>query len=165
MSEKTDKSSKKEITISPETLAISSKLLPHLKLVDGAVAPIPAEAIIETLPEDVTAEMYQKVESHRNQFFAGASHAMIEFSSAEMAKDKSITSLEASFPMFGRDHFDVNVDRKRQFTVGDKPPVTQWCVLDAAYVVHGARTKVGELSKVKAYGRDIGEKILAVLAD
>ena len=82
-----------------------------------------------------------------------------------MAKDKSLTSLEISIPMVGRDHYDLNVDRRREFTVGDKPPVVQHCVLDAAYVVHGARTKVGELSKVKAYGRELGESLLATLAD
>lgn len=156
-------SSEKTSKISETNLKLSETIKSGIKITKDHTVEIDPEAYIKTLPENLSKEIVEQVNQHNSNFFAASSHAFGHTAVDHMAKHKDVEVLSASFPLLGKDTWNVGVDRKKTFPNPANPdqPIESYGVISCKLEINEARLKVGQLKQVKL---ELGEAALKALA-
>lgn len=138
----------KEIPAAVE--ALSEKIAAGVSFVDGKIV-IDPNTYVQTLPESITVEQVKALHDHNANFFPAAVHALKAPVLKAMKKDKDIEKLQGSFPLIGKDTFDVTIERKRDFPVigSEGKTTTVYGNIKASLTTQAARANIGAFSAVK----------------
>lgn len=143
--------SKEDNKISPEVQALAKKITSQIKL-EGDSVTVPADLYVTTLPDTLTEEQVKAVQAHNSNFFPAATLAVGDLAVAAMKKDKKLEAVSGAFKMVGRDHFDITVNRSKESrNPATGETTTNFGVISASMVTHGAKASRGEMSHVKAH--------------
>ncbi len=137
--------------ISEDVKALANSIKEKIEIKEGVVA-ADDKIYKDSLPEGITMDHVKQLREHNSKFFPAASLAVGELAIKEFKKDNKLETVTASFPMGGRDHFDVIFDRQKE----TRNPSTgetsmKYAALGASMVVHAARASRGAMSVVKAH--------------
>lgn len=156
-------SAEKAPKINAEVIKLSDLIKPGIKIAKDATVEIDPELYTKTLPEGLTKETVEQVNQHNSNFFAATTHAFGHTAVDHMKKHKDVEVLSASFPLLGKDTWNVGIDRKKTFPNPANPdqPIESYGVVSAKLEINEARLKVGQLKQVKL---ELGEAALKALA-
>lgn len=137
-------------SISPEIKELSAKLDTGVSFNDGKIE-FDANAYLQTLPEGITVDQVKALHDHNATFFPAATLSVGKVAIEAMKKDKKIDSLSVEIPMYGKDHFDLTIERQRTFpNPQDKEKsTTTFGNVKASYTVQAARGSRGAMNSVR----------------
>ncbi len=137
-------------SISPEIKDLAAKIKDGLTFQDGRISVDP-ETYVSTLPEGMTKESVKALHDHNSHFYSAATLAVGEMAIEHMKKDKKLEAVEASVPLYGKDTFDLTIERSRTFAnPQDKDkPTTTYANVKATLVTQSARAARGTMNQVR----------------
>lgn len=153
--------SKEEKQLSQQVVDMSKEIKKSLTIENGEVT-VPKELYVQMLPEDIKEEDVKRLQKHNAVFFPAAAKAVGELAVKEFKSHKDLESVNAGFPLVGRDKFNVGVARERQVrNVATGETSTVYGSLSASLNTHSTRTARGDMhivasdlkeAALKAYG-------------
>lgn len=157
------------LDIKDSTLALSKLIKGNLKIEVSSDDPSQGLAIFEpntyisTLPEDITVEMIEKLQSHDSSV-ATATHlgfgeACVDFSK----KHPGVERITGTLTTVGKDSYDLDFRRQAEYPKPKGAPgekITKHAVVTIGHNTYSTHP-VGELKKVKNFLADLGAQHLA----
>lgn len=143
-----------EVKLNPATVEMKSKILEALTVpANGQIAGM--DSIYESLlPEDLPVDLVRRLSTHNELFFAAAVDATGDAARSAAHTNAELKHVNVSFPMTGKDRFDIQWDHSAERNAGIAPKgevapkKTVYGVMSAKLTVSGTDTSVGELNKV-----------------
>jgi hypothetical protein len=117
-----------------------------------------------TLPEGLTMETVESLDTHNDTFVAAGTLVAGELFVEAMASNKKLDSGSVVYPMGKNNTLSVDVKRLEKFKnhlSGNGEEVTKYGVVTASYDVRGANRKVGQLKAVRAEIAELAQAALA----
>jgi hypothetical protein len=104
--------------INETTTQYSERVAKHFTIDKEGKPTVNEHAFVETAPEGVTREMIEAVYTHRDNFIAGATHAAGLASNEAAKKHKSIEEIAFTFPLGGKDTYNLEWTRSKEVPNG-----------------------------------------------
>lgn len=139
--------------ISPEIASLSDRLKNGITIVvdkDVATTTVTPDMFMLNKPESLSEEVIKQFQAYSSDYYAASVKAGGELSNDLMAKNKKLEEVHLTFPLFGKDVFNVNVSRSEtSVTPGTGVPVTKYGVVSAKLVTYDARANRGSIKAIR----------------
>jgi len=135
---------------SPEVVELSKELFDKINIKDGKPT-IDKDTYVASLPVGLTTEQLELLNKHNSIFFPAVSQAFGEKAITAMAKDKKLDHLTLEVPLVGNNHYDIKMDRSRQYHNPKNPEeqITKYGTFTAQLVTVADDVNRNEFKTVK----------------
>ncbi len=149
------------MAVKKHTLDLSDKIMKDIvfKKADNAIEG--PDAFENNLPEGMTMEVVNSVNSYETDFIAASTHAFGVMALDALKDDNSLESVSGVFPMGEKNNVSHTMARTAERHVpGSDESVTKYGVVTSTYYVHGSKGSKGQLAQVRKELSEIAEAAL-----
>lgn len=148
--------------LKPETLSLSERLQAEITLdPKTGTTQRPEDIVAKVLPEGLTIDMIERVDSFKAELVTAGAHALGVISNPAMAENADLTRTTLTLPTSGKNYIGFAYDRSRQVPTRNEDGTTgtreKFGVVTADIVSYGTKNR-GEFAKVKS---ELSEMALA----
>jgi hypothetical protein len=147
--------------IKSDIVSLSKTLKGKITIGDNGVATVEPGTYVALLPEGISEDNVKQLQSFHSELAAAATLATGELAVPYMKKNKTVTQVELSIPMVGKDALDVTIKREKTVInpTNKEQSSTVYGAATAGFTVYSTRPR-GEMAKVKSHLAELAMKAL-----